>query len=153
MAKKRIRSRPGLWGMTYHYDEDGNFLGKSRPSLLGNGTVHTDRKGNYAGYTRPGFLAEEVHYDAKNKRHVTSYPGLIGEYHTAGGRPVGKSVPGFFDTQYTEYDDVEELYEAVYDDGESDAGEETAKPGAIWAAVVFLLACFIAVAVAVASSL
>ena len=47
MARKemqKIKSRPGLFGTTIHYDEKGRKIGGSRPDLFG-ATIHTDAKG------------------------------------------------------------------------------------------------------------
>ncbi len=41
MAKKRIVSKPGLFGITYHY-ENGRYIGKTRLGLLGNRKIHYD---------------------------------------------------------------------------------------------------------------
>ena len=59
MARKRITSRPGLFGTVYYYDENGRPVGKSRPGLLDGTRVYTDQNGQYAGKSRPGFLAKE----------------------------------------------------------------------------------------------
>ena len=60
MGKRRIKSRPGLFGMVYYYDENGNPIGKSRPGLIDGTRVYMDQNGRYAGKSRPGFLAKEV---------------------------------------------------------------------------------------------
>ena len=47
MAKKetqKIKSRPGLFGTTIHYDEKGRKIGESRLGFFG-ATIHTDAKG------------------------------------------------------------------------------------------------------------
>ena len=44
MAKRRITSKPGLFGMTYHY-ENGKYVGKSRPGLLGDRKIHYNAEG------------------------------------------------------------------------------------------------------------
>ena len=107
MAKKRIKSRPGLFGMTYYYDENGKQIGKSRPGLLVGTRVYTDQNGNYAGWSRPGFLAKEVFIGADHE-HVTTYDSFFGEVHFKHGRPIGKTRPGFFDQAYTSLDLDEE---------------------------------------------
>ena len=101
MTRKRlIKSKLGLFGVTYHY-EDGKYIGKSHPSLFGNRKIHYDADGKQIGTSRSGLLADEVHYDSKSKRYISSYPGLTGEIHLSNGRPVGKSVPGFVGDSYT----------------------------------------------------
>ena len=100
MAKKRITSKPGLFGMTYHY-ENGKYIGKSRPGLLGNRKIHYDADGRQIGTSRPGVLAEEVYHDQKNKRFISTYEGLTGKIHMSNGRPVGKTTPGILGTSYS----------------------------------------------------
>ena len=34
MARKYVKSRPGLFGMVYYYDDNGKPIGKSRPGLI-----------------------------------------------------------------------------------------------------------------------
>ena len=63
MGRKHVRSRPGLFGTVYYYDEHGNPIGKSRPGLLEGTRVYTDENGRYAGKSRPGFFAKEVGYE------------------------------------------------------------------------------------------
>lgn len=101
MSKKRlIKSKPGLFGVTYHY-EDGKYIGKSRPALFGNRKIHYDAYGKQIGTSRHGILADEVHFDTAGKRYISSYPGLSGEMHMSSGRPVGKSVPSIIEGSYT----------------------------------------------------
>ena len=115
MAKRRITSKPGLFGMTYHY-ENGKYIGKSRPGLLGDRKIHYDADGRQVGTSRPGALSDEVHYDAKNKRYISSYQGLTGEIHMSNGRPVGKTTPGVFGAAYSSIDDNE--VREIFDDEE-----------------------------------
>ena len=108
MAKKRITSRPGLFGTVYYYDENGRPVGKSRPGLLEGSRVYTDQNGRYAGKSRPGFLAKEVFTDREHN-HITSYDSLFGEVHFKNGTPVGHTRPGFFDSAYTTLVEDEEI--------------------------------------------
>ena len=78
MARKRIKSRPGLFGVTYYYDENGKQIGKSRPGLFGGTQVYYDEKGNRTGYSRPGIFAKRVYTDTNNER-ITSYDSLFSE--------------------------------------------------------------------------
>ena len=51
MARKetqKIKSSPGLFGTTIHYDEKGRKIGESRPGLFG-ATVLTDARGKTVG--------------------------------------------------------------------------------------------------------
>ena len=118
MGRKYVKSRPGLFGTVYYYDEHGNPIGKSRPGLLEGTRVYTDENGRYAGKSRPGFLAKEVFTDTDNN-YITSYDSLCGEVHFKNGTYAGHTRPGFFDSAYTtlEVDDEisnEELYEEDY---------------------------------------
>lgn len=126
MGKRHVKSRPGLFGTIYYYDENGNPIGKSSPGLLEGTRVYTDQNGRYAGKSRPGFLAKEVFTDTEHN-HITSYDSLCGEVHFKNGVPVGHTRPGFFDSAYTtlEVEDEipeEEFYEEDY--LENDLAEE-----------------------------
>ena len=126
MARRQVKSRPGLFGTVYYYDEHGNPIGKSRPGLLEGTRVYTDENGRYAGKSRPGFFAKEVFTDTDNN-YITSYDSLCGEVHFKNGTYAGHTRPGFFDSAYTtlEIDDEmsdEELYKENY--LEEDLGEE-----------------------------
>lgn len=123
MAKKRITSKPGLFGMVYHYDEKGKYVGKSRPSLFGDRTIHYDEKGKHTATSRPGFLAEKVHYDKKNNRYISSYPDLTGSFHRSNGRAVGKTSVGLFGRSYTTVETEDEEYIEDFE-GEEDFAED-----------------------------
>ena len=118
MAKKRITSKPGLFGYVYHYDEHGNCIGKSRPSLMGDGKVHYDASGKQVGTSRPGFFAKEVYHDQEDDRYITSYEGLTGDVYFEDGTPIGTSRPGFFGAEYTTLDVDNEATEEYYDEDE-----------------------------------
>ena len=124
MAKRRITSKPGLFGMTYHY-ENGKYVGKSRPGLLGDRKIHYNAEGRQIGTSRPGVLSDEVHYDAENKRYISSYQGLAGTIHTSNGRPVGKTVHSVFGTSYSSVEDTE-LNEITEDEHLTNYEDETA---------------------------
>ena len=110
MGRKHVRSRPGLFGTVYYYDEHGNPIGKSRPGLLEGTRVYTDENGRYAGKSRPGFFAKEVFTDTEHN-HITSYDSLCGEIHFENGVPIGHTRPGFFDSAYTTLEAEDECYE------------------------------------------
>lgn len=118
MVKRHITSKPGLFGMTYHY-ENGKYIGKSRPSLLGNHKIHYDANGRQIGTSRPGALAEEVHYDKRNKRFVSTYEGPIGKIHMSNGSSVGKTTPGIMGRSYSSigsgYVEADDLQDEVFD--------------------------------------
>ena len=118
MGRKHVKSRPGLFGTVYYYDEHGNPIGMSRPGLLEGTRVYTDENGRYAGKSRPGFFAKEVFTDTDNN-HITSYDSLCGEVHFKNGVSIGHTRQGFFDSAYTtlEAEDKgheEEAYEEDY---------------------------------------
>lgn len=122
MARRHVKSRPGLFGTVYYYDENGNPIGKSRPGLLEGTRVYTDQDGRFAGKSRPGFLAKEVFTDTEHN-HITSYDGLFGEVRFKNGTPVGHTRPGFFDSAYTTLEvedesDEEGLYDEDYFEGD-----------------------------------
>ena len=123
MAKKRITSRPGLFGTVYYYDESGNPVGKSRPGLQKGTRIYTDRNGRYTGKSRPGFLAKEVFTDTEHNQ-ITSYDSLLGEVHFKSGAPVGHTAPGFFDSAYTTLDEEEEFVEGTQPLGDDCEAEE-----------------------------
>lgn len=124
MAKKRIKSRPGLFGMVYHYDENGKYVGKSRPGLLDGTKVHFDEKGQRVGTSRPGLFWDEVHHDKKNDRNIVSFQSVINTIHRSDGRTVGKTRPGLLDgIKYTTMEvdedstaETEEYFEEYADD-------------------------------------
>ena len=113
MARKRIKSRPGLFGAIYYYNENGNPVGKSRPDLFKGTRVYTDQNGRYAGKSRPGFLAKEVFVDTDHN-HITSYEGLFGEVHFKNSVPVGRTRPGFFDSAYTTLETEDDAFDEEY---------------------------------------
>lgn len=115
MARKRITSRPGLFGTVYYYDDNGNPIGKSRPGLLEGTRVYTDQNGQFTGKSRPGFLAKEVFTDADHN-HITSYEGLCGDIHFQNGTPIGHTRPGFFGFEHTTLEADDEPCEGEYCD-------------------------------------
>ena len=160
MAKKRIKSRPGFFGITYYYDENGKQLGKSRPGLLGGTRVYTDPNGNYAGWSRPGLFAKEV-FIGRNNKCITSYDAFLGDAHFKNGRPMGMTRQGLFDCTYTTLDTEEENEEelcfdedAACDDSDDfwpqEAASEKRFAGlqGFWGSVLrFLLFCVVVFAV------
>ena len=116
MAKKRIISRPGLFGYIYHYDENGKCIGKSRPSLIGNGQVHYDTNGKQVGTSRQGFFAKEVYHDEENEQYISSYESIIGDVYYESGASLGVSRPGFGGTEYITLDVESEAEEAHFDE-------------------------------------
>ena len=114
MARKRIYSRPGLFGTVSYYDGQGNYIGKSRPGLLEGTRVFSDRNGRYAGTSRPGFLAKEV-FSGTDRNRITTYGGFLGDVHFKNGVPIGSSHPGIFSSSCTtlETEEMEEVWEEM----------------------------------------
>lgn len=114
MARKRIYSRPGLFGTVSYYDGQGNYIGKSRPGLLEGTRVFSDRNGRYAGTSRPGFLAKEV-FSGTDRNRITTYGGFLGDVHFKNGVPIGTSHPGIFSSSCTtlETEEMEEVWEEM----------------------------------------
>lgn len=138
--------------MTYHY-ENGKYVGKSRPGLLGDRKIHYDSEGHQVGTTRPGFFAEDVTYDARKKRYITTYDGPVGKMHFSNGRTAGRTAPGPFESSYTtlEEDDLHpdealedgDLEDPVYygtgqyDEDDTSSEWDTAHP--IWVRIKLIL--------------
>ena len=116
MVKKRITSRPGLFGYIYHYDKNGKCIGKSRPSLIGNGNVHYNANGKQVGTSRQGFFAKEVYHDEENEQYISSYESITGDVYCESGTPIGTSHPGFARTKIITLDVEDESDEAYFDD-------------------------------------
>lgn len=110
MARRSIKSRPGIFGTIYYYDEHGNPIGKSRPGLLKGTRVYTDQNGRYAGKSRPSFLAKEVFTDT-DYNHITTYDGIFREVHVKNSVPIGHTRPGFFDSAYTTLETEDDVFE------------------------------------------
>ena len=108
MARKpttKIKSRPGLFGTTVHYDERGRKIGESRPGLFGD-SVHYDANGKKVGTSREGFFGDRNHYDAKGKHMGKTQGGFFGDkiHRDADGKRVGKSRPSFWGGTDSEFD-------------------------------------------------
>lgn len=123
MARKYIKSRPGLFGMVYYYDENGKPIGKSRPGLIEGTRVYTHQNGRYAGKSRPGFLSKEVYKDDDHS-YITSYGAPLGDIHFKNGTPIGRSRPGLFGSSYTSLEIEDEIYEDEFYEDETDCVEE-----------------------------
>ena len=124
MLRKRIKSKPGLFGTVCYYDENGNPIGKSRPGLMEGTRVYTDQNGKYAGKIRPGILAKKVFTDTEGNR-ITSYHRFRGETHFKNGKPIGHSRPGLFGTSYTTLEIPEYTCEEEQASGTNNSKMET----------------------------
>lgn len=123
MARKYIKSRPGLFGMAYYYDENGKSIGKSRPGLIEGTRVYTDQNGRYAGKSRSGLLSKEVYTDADHN-YITSYGSPLGDIHSQNGTPIGRSRPGTFGFSHTSLEIEDEICENEFYEDEADFIEE-----------------------------
>lgn len=122
MARKYVKSRPGLFGMVYYYDENGKPIGKSRPGLIEGTRVYTDQNGSYTGKSRPGFLSKEVYKDSDHN-YITSYGAPFGDVHFKNGTPIGRSRPGLFGSSYTSLEIEDETCEDAFYEDETDSIE------------------------------
>lgn len=107
MADKKGYSRPGLFGGTVHYDENGRKTGTSWPGVFG-GTNHYDQEGNKVGTSWPGLMGGTRHYDSEGKKIGSSWPGLLFGTNTYDkqGNKVQKSYPSVFsDITITQMED------------------------------------------------
>ena len=123
MARKHIKSRPGLFGMVYYYDENGKPIGKSRPGLIEGTRVYTDPNGSYKGKSRPGLFSKEVYKDVDDN-YITSYDTPFGDIHFKNDTPIGHSRPGLFGSSYTSLDIEDEFYEDEFYEDDTDCMEE-----------------------------
>ena len=123
MARKYVKSRPGLFGMVYYYDENGKPIGKSRPGLIEGTRVYTDQNDRYAGKSRPGFLSKEIYKDADHN-YITSYGAPLGDIHFKKGTPIGRSRPGLFGYFHTSLEIEDEICEDDFYEDETDFMEE-----------------------------
>ena len=110
MAKKRITSKPGLFGVIYYYDEDGKLIAKSRPGLIKGTRVYTDPNGKQIGKSRPGVLSEEVFVDC-DKNVITSYNDIFGSFYMQNGKSIGRTKPGVFGSSHTSLETDDEFCE------------------------------------------
>lgn len=110
MSRKCIKSKPGLFGTVYYYDESGNYIGKSRPGLVEDTRVYSDSNGNYAGKSRKGYFSKRVFTDT-NHEHITSYDSFLGEVHFKDGSRIGQTRPSFFGVSYTSLEAEDEILE------------------------------------------
>ena len=104
MPKKQIKSKPGLFGTVYYYDENGEPLGKSRPGLIQGSRVYTDNNGRHVGQSHRGIFSKEVFTDVDGDR-IRTHDDLFGEVHRKNGKTVGRTKYGLFSTSYLTLDD------------------------------------------------
>ena len=109
MSKKRVKTKKGIFGIEYYYDENGKAIGKSRPSLSGDRRVYTDKNGKVIGKSRPSAFAEAIYHDIENNKNITTYPTLTGKAHYENGRAVGHTAPDVFGSVTTLYEENEDI--------------------------------------------
>ena len=107
MPKKQIKSKPGLFGTVYYYDENGRPIGKSRPGLTHGSRVFLDNDGKSVGKSRRGFLSKEVFTDVDGNRILT-YDDIFGEVHMKDGKPIGRTKTGLFGLSHTLLDNEDD---------------------------------------------
>lgn len=118
MAKKRITSKPGLFGIINNYDEDGKLIAKSRPGLIKGTRVYTDPNGKQIAKSRPGVLCEEVFVDC-DKNVITSYNDIFGSFYMQNGKSIGRTKPWVFGSSHTSLETDDELCDDEFYDDES----------------------------------
>ncbi|MGM9579024.1 MAG: hypothetical protein ACI3VS_06515 [Evtepia sp.] len=91
MAKK-ITSRPGLFGSTVHYDENGKKIGTSYSGAFK--TDHYDANGHRVGSSYNGSFCND-HYDAKGHSAGRTYKGsFVSDHYDKNGHKTGSSLRG-----------------------------------------------------------
>ena len=75
---KKIKSRPGLFGSTVHYNEKGQKIGTSYNGAFK--TDHYDAHGKKVGSTYHGSF-KDSHYDATGRHVGSSYKGSLKNDH------------------------------------------------------------------------
>ena len=122
MGNKKY-SRPGLFGGTVHYDENGKKAGTSYPGILG-GSVHYDENGRKIGTSYPGLLGGTEHFDEKGQSVGHSYPGVLGGTHhyRKTGKKAGYSYPAALGgTNYLSESDTTREEDIMFANPEEDA--------------------------------
>lgn len=84
----KIKSRPGLFGSTVHYNEKGQVVGKSYSGAFK--TDHYNASGKKVGSTYKGSF-KDSHYDVKGRHVGTSYKGSVKTDHYGKGGKLGSS--------------------------------------------------------------
>ena len=85
---KQIKSRPGLFGRTVHYNEKGQKIGASYMGAFK--TDHYDSSGRKVGSTYHGSF-KDSHYDAKGRKVGISYKGSLKTNHYGKNGKAGTS--------------------------------------------------------------
>lgn len=80
MTGPKIKSVPGLFGTTKHYDEHGKYLGYSQEGLFGS-TNHYDASGRNVGYSMDSLLGGQNHYGRSGEKIGYTVDGLFGQTH------------------------------------------------------------------------
>lgn len=112
-----IRSSPGLFGTTNHYDEHGRLIGYSQPGLFGT-TNHYNADGSKAGYSLDNLFGGQNHYHPGGEKAGYTAPGLFADQLFDGhGAHVGATREGLFGTT-TRLDRA-----GLFPDGDTDDGE------------------------------
>ena len=83
---KKIKSRPGLFGSTVHYNERGQKVGTSYKGAFK--TDHYDAKGKKVGSTYHGSF-KDGHYDVRGRNVGSSYKSRLKTDHYGKNGKVG----------------------------------------------------------------
>lgn len=116
MTGPKIKSVPGLFGTTKHYDEHGRYLGYSQPGLFGS-TNHYDASGRNVGYSQDALLGGQNHYARGGEKIGYTVDTILGESHHGINGERGYSTEGLFGTT-TSFSDS-----ALFDEDHSDAND------------------------------
>ena len=102
---KQFTTVDGPSGSKMHFDENGNYVGRSERSVLGNDIIHFDANGNYAGRSTPGlFSGDMIHTDANGDYAGQSSPGLFGNtIHSGKNGETGVTDKGAFGGKVTDF--------------------------------------------------
>ena len=102
---KQFTTVDGPSGSKMHFDENGNYVGRSERSVLGNDIIHFDADGNYAGRSTPGmFDGDMIHTDANGDYAGQSSSGLFGDtIHSGKNGETGVTDKGAFGGKVTDF--------------------------------------------------
>ena len=103
---KQFTTVDGPFGDKLHFDENGNYAGRSVPTGSNGSMVHFDANGNYAGRSDPGlFGGAMIHTNANGDYAGQSAPGPFGNtIHSGKNGEAGVTENGAFGGRVTDVD-------------------------------------------------
>lgn len=102
MSGPKIKSVPGLFGTTKHYDEHGRYLGYSQPGLFG-ATNHYDAGGRNVGCSQDALFGGQNHYARGGEKIGYTVDTILGESHYGKNGERGYSADGLFGSTTTTF--------------------------------------------------